>query len=215
MLLIKNLLYKTFFSLNKNRLSWILINTILLVTAIPTLSLSQSIHDSVVTEKIIINNDTLAHFELPEVIIIPPYKFSSKKQKRRYSRLVKNLKKVYPYAKMANEALAKINYEIDSIDSKRVAKKHIKQVDKELQEKYGDELKKLTISQGRLLIKLIDRETGSTSYELVKELRGSFSAFMWQSLARLFGENLKEEYDALEEDKMIEHIVQLIENGQL
>ena len=116
---------------------------------------------------------------------------------------------------MANDALAKINDKMDSIDSKRVAKRYIKQVDKELQKKYGPELKKLTITQGRLLIKLIDRQTSSTSYELVKELRGSFSAFMWQSLARLFGENLKEKYDAEEEDKMIEHIVLRIENGQL
>jgi len=179
-------------------------------------SYSQSLdNNSAIVDKTIINNDTLAQIRIPEVTIIPPFKFTSKKQKRRYSRLARNLKKVYPYAKMANDALAKINNDIDSLDSRRLTKRYIKQVDRELQKKYGKELKKLTITQGRLLIKLIDRETGSTSYELVKELRGSFSAFMWQSLARLFGENLKEEYNAEEEDKMIEHIVQLIENGQL
>ena len=166
-------------------------------------------------ETIIIEDDTLVHFQLPEVIIIPPYHFSSKKQKRRYSRLVRNLRKVYPYAKTANNILNKIALQIDSIDNKKIAKRYIKEVDKQLQKRYGKELKKLTITQGRLLIKLIDRETGNTSYELIKELRGSFSAFMWQSLARLFGENLKVEYNAKEEDKMIEHIVLLIEHGQL
>ncbi len=182
---------------------------------IPNVCFSQSKPKNIVAKTIIINNDTLAHFELPEVLIIPPYQFASKKQKRRYSRLVRNLKKVYPYAKMANNTLNKISLKIDSIDNKRIARRYIKVVDKKLKKKYGKELKKLTITQGRLLIKLIDRETGSTSYELIKELKGSFSAFMWQSLAILFGENLKEEYNAKEEDKMIEHIILLIEHGQL
>ena len=192
--------------------------TFLLIFAIVIISSEQVLSqekDFSIAETIIINGDTLAHYDLPEVIVIPAYKFTSKKQKRKYNRLEKRLKKVYPYAKMANEALAKITEDIDSIDNKKVAKRYIKEVDKALQKRYGKELKKLTISEGRLLIKLIDRETGSTSYELVKELRGSFSAFMWQSLARLFGENLKVSYNPQEEDKMIEHIVLLIENDQL
>jgi len=168
-----------------------------------------------VTYNIVINGDTIAQFEIPEITVIPPFKFTSKKQKRRYSRLVRNIKKVYPYAKLANKILAKVNHQIDSLDSRQSAKKYIKKANKELQKRYGKELKKLTITQGRLLIKLIDRETGSTSYELIKELKGTFSAVMWQSLARLFGENLKEEYDKNEEDKMIEHIVLMIEAGQL
>jgi hypothetical protein len=168
-----------------------------------------------VTETIIINGDTMPFFNIPEVTIIPEYKFTSNQEKRRYTRLVKNIKKVYPYAKMANHKLDSIYSKIDTLNNNRLAKKYIKKVDMELRQRYGDELKKLTISQGRILIKLIDRETGNTSYELVKELRGSFSAFMWQSLARMFGENLKEEYDAEKEDKMIEHILLMIESGRL
>ena len=187
----------------------------IIISFIPHLSLSQEQNNSSVADLVILNGDTLAHYSLPEVIVIPAYKFTSKKQKRKYGRLAKKLKKVYPYAKMANDALKKISDEVDSIGNKKIAKRYIKQVDKALQARYGKELKKLTISEGRLLIKLIDRETGSTSYELIKELRGSFSAFMWQSLARLFGENLKVEYNPGEEDKMIEHIVLLIENDQL
>jgi hypothetical protein len=161
------------------------------------------------------NGDTLPQMYIPEVIIIPEYKFVSEKQKRQYTRLVLNIKKVYPYARMANDKLKEIENKVDSLGNRKNAKDYIKQVDKELQARYGDELKKLTINQGRILIKLIDRDTGSTSYDLVKELRGTFSAFMWQSLARLFGENLKEEYDAEGEDRMIEHIVLKIEAGQI
>ena len=84
---------------------------------------------------------------------------------------------------------------------------------KKLQSEFEGELKKLTIKQGIILVKLIDRETGNTSYELVKQLRGSFSAFLWQSLARLFGSNLKLEYDPYGEDKLIEEIVVMIEQG--
>lgn len=188
---------------------------ICLVFFYPKSSFPQANPSSYVADKIIIRGDTFAFFKIPEVVIIPEFKFTSKQQKRKYSRLVLNLKKVYPYSKMANKMLAELNQKIDSIDDKKLSKQYIKQVDKELKERYGEELKKLTITQGRLLIKLIDRETGSTSYDLIKELRGSFSAFMWQSLARVFGENLKEEYDPVEEDKMIEHILLLIENNQI
>jgi len=167
---------------------------------------------SIVIPKTIIKGDTIAQIKLNEVTVIPDYIFTSNRQRRRYTRLERYIRKVYPYAKLANETLSKINNNMDSIDSKRAAKKYIKQVDKVLQDRYGKELKQLTVMQGRLLIKLIDRETGSTSYELIKELRGGFSAFMWQSLARLFGENLKEEYNKDEEDKMIEHIVLRIES---
>lgn len=102
-----------------------------------------------------------------------------------------------------------------TIESKVKRKKYIKKVEKQLMAEFEGELKKLTIKQGIILIKLIDRETGNTSYDLVKELRGSFSAFLWQSLARLFGSNLKLQYDPNGRDAMIEEIVQLIENGQI
>ncbi|MFK5968672.1 MAG: DUF4294 domain-containing protein, partial [Candidatus Marithrix sp.] len=87
--------------------------------------------------------------------------------------------------------------------------------EKELKKEFEDELKNLTMTQGKLLIKLVDRETGKTTYELVKQLRGSLSAFFWQSLAKLFGSNLKTEYDAAGEDKLIEDILIRIDNGQI
>ncbi|HMC98331.1 MAG TPA: DUF4294 domain-containing protein, partial [Flavobacteriales bacterium] len=92
---------------------------------------------------------------------------------------------------------------------------YVKLAEAELRAEFEGELKDLTVSQGRVLIKLVDRETGHTSYELVKELRGNFQAFIWQGLARLFGNDLKDEYDPFGDEAMIEAIVQRIERGEL
>jgi len=164
---------------------------------------------------VIINSDTVFQIQIPEVFVVAPFPFKNNRQRRRYSRLVRDIKKVYPYAQLASNILNDLEKSLDSLETKRLRKQHIKQVDKALKKRYGNELKRLSIRQGRILIKLIDRETGSTSYELIKELKGSFSAFMWQSLARIFGENLKVNYDPEGEDKMIEHILLRIHNHQL
>lgn len=163
----------------------------------------------------VVNGDTLPHILVKEIIIFPEREFKTKKEVRRYRRLIKNIKVAMPYAKLAHRKLAAINSELMTIESEKSKRKYINRMDKLLREEYEDDLKKLTISQGRILIKLIDRETGDTSYHLVKELKGSFSAFLWQSLARLFGENLKDDYDEKGEDKLIEEIIILIENDQL
>jgi len=164
---------------------------------------------------VIIDGDTLLLSSIDEVYIFPLRKFNSAKDLRRYRRLIRNVKKAYPYAKLAKKKLDEIEANFMKLKTEKARKDYIKQVEKEIKYEYEDELKKLTITQGRILIKLIDRETGETSYELVKELRGSFSAFFWQALARLFGSNLKSEFDAQGEDKLINEIVILIENGQL
>ncbi|UCH15201.1 MAG: DUF4294 domain-containing protein [Bacteroidales bacterium] len=164
---------------------------------------------------IIIDGDTLLLSSIDEVYIFPQKKFKSRRDLRRYRRLVRNVKKAYPYAKLAKKKLIEIETNLAKLETEKARKAYVKQAEKEIREEYEDELKKLTITQGRILIKLIDRETGETSYELLKQLRGSFSAFFWQALARLFGSNLKTEFDAQGEDKLINEIVILIENGQL
>ena len=164
---------------------------------------------------VIIDGDTLLLSSIDEVYIFPLRKFKSKRDLRRYRRLIRNVKKAYPYAKLAKKKLDEIEANFAKLKTEKARKQYIKQVEKEIRYEYEDELKKLTITQGRILIKLIDRETGDTSYELVKEFRGSFSAFFWQAIARLFGSNLKSEFDAQGEDKLINEIVILIENGQL
>ena len=170
--------------------------------------------DGYIVALAVVDGDTMPQIRLRQVYVMPKKIYYSKSEKRRFLRLVRKIKKVLPYAQLANKTLRDINKQLEGIDDKRTRKKYIKKVDKVLKKRYGNELKNLTISEGRILIKLIDRETGSTSYELIKELKGSFSAFMWQSLARLFGENLKQDYDPKKEDKLIEEILIRIQAGQ-
>lgn len=174
---------------------------------------STDLANATVLKRIVVDGDTLYVTSLEEVYIFPEPTFDSWWAERRYRRLVHNLKTVYPYAVMAGDMLKELNEELKQIESERKRKELIKEKEDELLSRYEDELKKLTITQGRLLIKLIDRQTGNTSYDLVKELRGSFSAFFWQALARLFGSNLKSEYDPDGEDRLIEQIVVRIEKG--
>lgn len=164
---------------------------------------------------VIVGDDTIPMITLPSVVIVSESEFRSKKESYKYRKLKRDVKKVYPYAKLARQKLEKYESELAGIDKKRDRKKTMKKVEKELKEEYGDELKNLTISQGQILLKLIDRETGQTSYELVKELRGVLSAFFWQTMAGLVGSSLKVEYDPNGADADIEHIVIMIENGLL
>lgn len=165
---------------------------------------------------IIIDNDTIPLVYLPTITITDNTEpFKSKKESAAYKKLKRDVKKVYPYAKLAGEKLRKYEKELTDLEKERDKKKLMKKVETELKDEYGDELKKLTITQGKILLKLIDRETGNTSYELVKELRGSLSAVFWQTMARVVGSSLKVNYDPEGADKDIEEIVLLIEAGNL
>ncbi len=171
--------------------------------------------NSITTETIIYNGDTIPLVNFRTVEIYPPFVFTSKRQQRKYDRLHDYVVKVYPYAEVAGEMLKYFDDTLQTFKTEGARKKYLKSVEAQLKEEFGGELKSLTIKQGIILIKLIDRETGTTSYDLIKQLRGSFSAFIWQSLARLFGSNLKLEYDPDGEDYMIEDIVLRIESGQI
>src|SRR6056297_4083688 len=169
----------------------------------------------VVTRTVIENGDTIPNVTLSEVMIFPEKKFKNRYQAWRYRKLVRDLKRVYPYAQLAKKKLDQMEKEFLELETEKERKKYIKTIEKQLMDEFGSELKKLTITQGRLLLKLIDRETGSTSYILLQELRGNFSAAFWQTIARIFGSNLKSEYDPQGEDRMIERIVLLIEHNQI
>jgi len=168
-----------------------------------------------ILKQIVVDGDTLLVSAIEEVYIFPEKRFRNRFQAWRYRRLIHNVKKAYPYAMMAKKKLIELDAELAQISGEKARKKFIDEVEDELREEFEDELKGLTISQGRILIKLIDRETGDTSYELVKEMKGSFSAVFWQAIARLFGSNLKSEFDPKGEDRLINEIVLLIESGQL
>jgi hypothetical protein len=161
------------------------------------------------------NGDTIFISRLEEAVIKPRKRPESKRDLRQSRRLIYNVKKVYPYAKLAGEKYAEVSAHLDSLHTGKDQREYIRQIEDEILKQYEEELKSLTITQGRILIKLIDRETTHTSYEVVKELRGSFQAIFWQAIARIFGSNLKAEYDSTGEDKDIEEIMQLIEMGVL
>ncbi|MCU4157235.1 DUF4294 domain-containing protein [Carboxylicivirga sp. A043] len=175
----------------------------------------QELADSInlVLQHRIIENDTLPHINLQEIPVIPPYKFKNKRHKRRYGKMVRNIKKVLPYARSAGEKVNAINAHLSTLTTEKEKKEYLKQAEKELFDEFEAPLRKLTFSQGRLLIKLINRETGDTTYDLIKQYKGGFTAFFWQGVARLFGSNLKSEYYKDGDDQMIEHIILLIDNG--
>lgn len=161
----------------------------------------------------ILGPDSLPHVLLPDITVFPQPKDLSRKQVRQYNALELKVKKVYPIAKLAAIKIGEYNKVYMSFKSERERKNYVKNIEKELFAEYEPEIRTMTVSQGRILIKLIDRETGKSSFEIIKEFKGGFNAFIWQSVARIFGHNLKSEYDAANEDRMIEYIIWQIDQG--
>ncbi len=159
--------------------------------------------------------DTLIVMHLDPVSVVAPREFRNRWEAYRYDRTVRNVKRVYPYAKEAGILFDEYSRLLLGLDSEREQRRVMRAAEDELRDRFEDDLRRLTFSQGLILIKLIDRETDHTSYHIVREFRGIFSAVFWQSLGRLFGYNLKTEYDPYGEDRIIEEIVQLIEEGYL
>lgn len=190
---------------------------ILAVTSVFSFFIAQAQQKEPVSPKVIqakvIDGDTLLFVQLPTYDYTEKRTFLSRVKRYRYNRLKKKVLTVYPYAKLAGEKLKYHDSVLTTITTENARKKYMKVVEKDINSTFGKELSDLTISEGVILIKLIDRETGNTSYTLLREYRGQLSAFFWQSLARVFGHNLKSEYEAQGEDKMIEEIIQLIEEG--
>jgi len=162
----------------------------------------------------VVNGDTIPSIRLYDVWVYADYPYKNRKQYEAWTRTKYNVKKVYPYAILAAAKLKEYNRILDKMPDEKTKKAYLKVIEKELRNEFEEPLKKLTTTQGEILLKLIDRETGETSYELVKNLRGGFQAFMWQGLARLFGSNMKDEYDPTGDDIMIERAIKLIEAGQ-
>ena len=161
------------------------------------------------------NGDTTLYVDMEMITIFPKRVFKNVKEQERFNRMVYNVKKVYPYSLIINDTYREIEKAIDSIKDKKEQKKYIKLKEKELTAKFEKVVREMSFTQGRILIKLVDRQTGETSYEIVKQLKGKLAAIFWQSVARVFSTNLKYEYDSKGEDLWIEEIVAKIENGQL
>ena len=157
--------------------------------------------------------DTIAIVNLQEIYIYPQPKFKSKKEQQKYNKLVRDVKRTLPYAKMVYETLIETYEYMESLPNDKARQAHLKRMEKELFKQYKPELKKLTFSQGKLLIKLIDRECNQSSYNLLKAYLGSFRAGFWNIFAGMFGASLKSEYDPKGKDAQTERIVVLVENG--
>lgn len=147
--------------------------------------------------------------------ILPVRTYARRRDMRRYARLVRAVRKVYPIAQEAKREMALMEQELERLPSKRDRELYIKGIQKMIIKQYTPVLKKMTIYEGRVLLKLIDRETEYTAYEIVREFRGGFVAGFWQAMARLFGNNLKLEYDPEGNDRLLDQIVRAYEEGRL
>ena len=176
---------------------------------------TEPVKGTVVYGRIEENGDTTLLVYLPEVDIDLMQRYLQITETNKGRRLANNVKKVYPYAKLAGAKMQEYDSILANINDKTERNRLMKQAEKEITDQYTEELKNLTITQGLILVRLIDRETGNTTYQVVQELRGKFRAFFYQGFARLWGYNLKEKYDPHNnpEDDEIETIMTLLERG--
>ncbi len=156
--------------------------------------------------------DTIPVVNLPDVNIVD-YGADYEKRLKEYYRLRFNVIKVYPYARLAALKIKELNDSLTGIKSDRDKKKFRKKFEDQLRSDFGKTIEKLSVNQGKIFIKLLDRQTGHTGFEIIKDVKGSFSAFLLQTSARVFGHNLKDNYDPEGDDKQVESIVQQIEAG--
>ncbi len=152
---------------------------------------------------------------IPNIHIRPVWVFARGADLRRYRKLVAAVKKVYPVAKIAKARMAEMEAELQRLPTKKAQKAYIKGVYHQIKEEYTPIVKHMTRTQGKVLLKLIDRETDYTAYEVLREFRGGFVAGFWQTLSRIFGQDLKSEYDAEGDDRLLEQIVRYYEAGLL
>jgi hypothetical protein len=177
--------------------------------AVPEDTIKTTVHTNNV---LVYRGDTLPVMHIPEINVYDVNKYNYLKSWR-YRRTIFNVKKAYPYAIVANLKLKRLDNQLAGIKSKKEQREYVKQAEEEMMQEFEKDIKRLTISQGIILVKLIDRETGRTSYEVLKDIKGGFTAFFWQGIARIFGNDLKLQYDPDDKDKVIEDIIMAIEYG--
>ena len=173
----------------------------------------KSQNDTLLVKYQVEDGDTIPFVELPTSVISNVTGNPDPKEAARIARLIRNVKKVYPYAKLAGIRFNEANDQLTNAKNKRDKRQILNAIEDEINNKYGDELKKLSFTQGKILIKLIDRQTQNSSYDIVKEMKGKLVAFFYQNFARFWGYDLKSKYDPEGSDKEIETIILLIESG--
>jgi hypothetical protein len=163
----------------------------------------------------VVDGDTLPTVALPDVYVFAPIKFKNKRQQREYNKMVSNVKIVLPIANEVRQVVIETYEYLQTLPTKEDKDRHIKNVEKSIKKQYMPRMKKLTLSQGKLLIKLVDRQCDQEAYELTKAFIGPFRAGIYQAFAGLFGASLKKEYDPTGEDRLIERAVLLVQSGQV
>lgn len=201
------------------RLKKIMLTTVLALLGFgcPTLN-AQENHgtNKVLSYASIVDGDTIPLVHLKPIVIARKWALLTEKEIRKNQKLIRNVKKVLPYAKEARKRLQELEKEMAGMSPKK-QKEYVKQVEQEVLDDFYEDLEKLTFSQGKVLLKLVDRETGNTSYALVADLRGKFRASFYNTFARMFGFNMKERFDPKhnKEDNLLERITRSVELGKL
>ena len=165
--------------------------------------------------KVFEKGDSIQYMEMNNVYVFPPVVFENKKQEGAYMRLVKNVKIVLPIAKEARMIMMETAEYLETLPNAKAREEHLERVEKSIMKEYKPRMKKLTYSQGKLLIKLIYRESHSSGYELIQAFLGPLRAGFYQAFAWAFGASLKKEYDPEGVDRLTERVVLLVEAGQL
>lgn len=193
-------------------LSILFISAILISFSLSSTQAQVSNNDTIMLGGVVVGQDTFAMVYMDYVYVEGKLSRKMARKRRRYNKLRHNIYKVYPYAVIAADVLKDVDSTLIAIgDHKKQRKEYLKTVEDELKKRFKGELTNMTISQGHLLVKLIDRQTGKSCYHIIKELKGGFSAVVIQSVATIFTHNLKREYDPYGEDKEIEEIVRELE----
>ena len=161
------------------------------------------------------SNDTFYLARMQDIWVYPQMVFTSKKQERFYWKPVRDVKKTLPFAKELAIEMRVADQQLALLPDDKARRKWWKQHEKYLFKKYENDFRRMTASQGQMLMKLMDRESDKTSYEIIKHYRGKASANFWQFVAKLFKNDLKEEYDASDKDRIVERVINLVEAGQL
>ena len=161
------------------------------------------------------SHDTFYLARMHDIYVYPKMVFKSKSQERFYWRTVRDVKKTLPFAKKLAIEMQVADQRLSELPDDKTRRQWWRQHEKYLFKKYEQHFRKMTASQGQMLMKLMDRESDRTSYEIIKHYRGKASANFWQFIAKLFKNDLKEEYDATDKDRIVERVINLVEAGQL
>ena len=186
---------------------------ILVILVFTNMVYSQSVVDSVMLQ--INQNDTFYLARMQDVWVYPKMVFKNKKQERFYWKTVRDVKKTLPFAKELTKEMQVADHQLALLPDEKARRKWWKQHEKYLFQKYENDFRRMTASQGQMLMKLMDRESDRTSYDIIKHYRGKASANFWQFVAKLFKNDLKEEYDADDKDRIVERVINLVEAGML